>query len=179
MPTIEPARVVRIRPSPLQRWALVGIALLACAAIALADLPPAGIVAAALFTAFITRQAWRRSEAVALRLHGDGSLELRAAGQDWQPAVLLPRSSVTPWLCVLAYRSEGKTHSLALYPDSLHPDDFRHLRVWLRWRAQVAGDEHGEKKQSASPPSTTEAHLSLIRRPTEEGKKTSLPQTGI
>lgn len=136
----QPARIVRIRPSRLQRLALVGIALLALAAIALADLSPAGLLAATLLTGYLTWQAWRRPAVVALRLNGDGSLELRAAGQDWQPATLLPSSSVTPWLCLLAYRVQGKTQHLAIYPDSLHPEDFRHLRVWLRWQARVAGE---------------------------------------
>ncbi len=178
MRNTEPARVVRIRPSRLQRLALVGVAMLAVAAIALADLPPAGIIAAAIFTAFVTWQAWRRPAVVALRLNGDGSLELRDAGQDWQPASLLPHSSVTPWLCVLAYRSQEKTRSLALYPDSLHPDDFRHLRVWLRWQARVEGDER-RKKQPESVATTIESRLSLTRAPGGEGNKTALPKTEV
>ncbi len=137
MPNTEPPCVVRIRPSRLQRLVLVGIALLAVIAIGLADLPPGGSVTAALFAVFIAWRAWRRPAVVALRLNGDGSLELRAGGEDWQAAALLPRSSVTPWLCLLAYRAQGQTHSLALYPDSLHPDDFRRLRAWLRWQAKV------------------------------------------
>lgn len=178
MRNTETARVVRIRPSRLQRLVLVGVALLAVTAIALADLPPAGILAAALFTALVTWLAWRRPAVVALRLNGDGNLELRAAGQDWQPASLIPHSSVTPWLCVLAYRSNGRTQSLALYPDSLHPDDFRHLRVWLRWQARVEGDER-RKKQPQSVATTIESRLSLTRAPAGEGKKIALPKTDV
>ncbi|MFN3594089.1 MAG: protein YgfX [Thiobacillaceae bacterium] len=178
MRNTEPARVIRIRPSRLQRLLLAGIALLASSAIALADLPPAGLLAAALFTAFITWQAWPRPAAVALRLNGDGSLEWRAAGQDWQPASLLPRTSVSPWLCVLAYRSQDNTHSLALYPDSLHPDDFRHLRVWLRWQARVEG--YDRRKPKPQPfASTIEARLSRPRAHGEEGMKTSLPKMDV
>ncbi len=178
MRATQPARTIRIRPSRLQRRVLVGIALLALTAIALADLPAAGILAAVLFTVFITWRAWRRPAVVALRLNADGSLELRAAGQDWQPVSLLPHSSVTPWLCMLAYRAQGKARSLALYPDSLHPDDFRHLRVWLRWLARVEEDERG-KKHPESLTTTIDAHRSLIPSPSEEGNKTAFPKTDV
>lgn len=150
MRNILPARVVRIRPSRLQRWGLVVVALLALASIALAELPPPGRLAATLITGLVAWHAWRRPEVVALRPNPDGGLEWRAAGQDWQAANLLPDTYVTPWLCVLAFRSEGKTRRLPLYPDSLHPEDFRRLRVWLRWQARLepaAQPAHG--RQSA------------------------------
>lgn len=135
-----PTRVVRIRPSSWQRLILGTAALLALAAIALADLPTLGIGFAILFAAIVTWRAWARPHAVALRLGGDGRLEWRAVGQDWQPANLLPDSHVGPWLCVLSWRSQDSTYRLALYPDSLHPDDFRRLRTWLRWQARIEGD---------------------------------------
>lgn len=178
MPNTEPARIVRIRPSRLARLMLVTTALLAFTAIGLADLPTGASLAAALFTAFVAWQAWRRPVVVALRLNGDGRLELRAAGEDWQAADLLPRTSVTPWLCILAYRAQGKIHSLALYPDSLHPDDFRHLRVWLRWQARVDGDDRRKKPQSFA--ATIEAQLSRSRaHGEEEGMKTSPPKWDV
>lgn len=48
---------------------------------------------------------------------------------------VLGSSVALPWLVVLAVRPEGSRLSrhLALLPDSLPPEDFRALRVALRW----------------------------------------------
>jgi len=137
--------VMRLRPSRIVRAALVTTGLLALAAIALADLPIYGRLFAALVVIALTLQASRTSLPLALKLHPDGLLEWRDAASPWQPASLLARSAVSPWLCLLACRAEGggRARNLAILPDSLDADDFRRLRVWLRWRAKVDGAEPG------------------------------------
>jgi len=133
----QAAAIVRLRPSRIARAALAVVLLAALGAIVWADLPWYGRLAAATLAAAIALHAWRTRVPVALRLHPDGTLEWREAAQDWQAVTLLPSSHVTPWLCVLACRSDGRAHHLVIYPDSLHREDFRRLRVWLRWRANV------------------------------------------
>ena len=53
----------------------------------------------------------------------------------WSPATVLRSSFVLPWLVVLHLRLEGRRLMLpvVLLPDSMGNDDFRRLRVWLRW----------------------------------------------
>ena len=45
---------------------------------------------------------------------------------------------VLPFLVVLLYRSEGRLCTLTLLGDSLPADQFRQLRLWLRWRPAAA-----------------------------------------
>jgi len=145
MSAYQAPMVMRLSPSRIGRAALVATALLALAAIALADLPIHGQAIAALVVVALTLQAWRTSLPVALKLHPDGLLELRDAASPWQPVSLLARSTVSPWLCLLACRAEGsgQVRNLAILPDSLDADDFRQLRVWLRWLAKVEGADAG------------------------------------
>jgi toxin CptA len=73
---------------------------------------------------------------VALKLSGAG-LEAETRAGAWFPATVLGSSFVSPWLTVLHLKLEGRRFVLpvVLLPDSLAADDFRRLRVWLRWGA--------------------------------------------
>lgn len=141
MPAHQAPLVIRIKPSRIGRGALLLVFLLALAAIGLADLPLYGQLGAALLACVITLQAWRAPLPLELKLHADGRLEWREAAASWQSATALPGSTVSVWLCLLAYRTEGERRArhLTILPDSLEGDDFRRLRVWLRWRAGVEG----------------------------------------
>jgi toxin CptA len=132
---------LRLRPSRIGRAGLLTAALLALAAIGLADLPFPARVLAALAVGISVLRAWRPPMPLELRLQPDGRLEWRDAATSWQAASVLGSSVVNPWLSVLAWRPEGqrRVRYLVVYPDSLHPDDFRRLRVWLRWRAEIEG----------------------------------------
>ena len=144
MPTHQAPLAMRIKPSRIGRGALLLVFLLALAAIGLADLALYGQLGAALLACAITLQAWRAPLPHELKLHADGRLEWRESAASWQAAIVLPRSTVSPWLCLLAYRTEGERRAryLTILPDSLKGDDFRKLRIWLRWRAGVEGREH-------------------------------------
>jgi hypothetical protein len=39
------------------------------------------------------------------------------------------------FLVVLLYRQQGRLHSMTLLGDSISEEDFRQLRLWLRWRS--------------------------------------------
>lgn len=50
--------------------------------------------------------------------------------------IILGSTFVTSYLTVLNLRAEGKffTYSIVILPDSIDTEEFRQLRVWLRWR---------------------------------------------
>lgn len=75
----------------------------------------------------------------AIRLGRDGHLSiLRAGAEEFIAAELLPAATVHPWLTVFRLKSMGDTHPLVLVSDSLSRDDFRRLRVFLRWQADFS-----------------------------------------
>jgi toxin CptA len=86
--------------------------------------------------------AWRSaSEAVVgfeLRPDGSGAIEDRSGR--WREVGVLGSSFVSPLLTVLNLRvaGAGRRRSLIVTPDALGPDEFRRLRVWLRWRGAPA-----------------------------------------
>ncbi len=77
----------------------------------------------------------RGSSAVAgLILHGDGRLEKVGADGTANELVPHPHTTALPFLVVLLYRQDGRLTALTLLADSLAAEDFRQLRLWLRWR---------------------------------------------
>ena len=92
--------------------------------------------------------AWRSSGLVGaghcLRLQATGELYFLQGGQALDDATavsVLASSVVHPWLSVLHLKAPtGERHNLVLWPDSLNPDDFRRLRVFLRWRLAFSAD---------------------------------------
>lgn len=83
------------------------------------------------------RHVLRKSgEAVdGLHLAADGTFSVRLRQGGWQPAEVRGSSFVQPWLTVLHLSLEGRRFGIALVllPDMLPCEDFRRLRVWLRW----------------------------------------------
>ena len=79
-----------------------------------------------------------------LRIEADGKISGRPTGQaGFLPLRLLPGAAVHPWLTVLRLDGKGRAYWLLIAADSAAPDEFRRLRVCLRWCADVsdgAGD---------------------------------------
>ena len=123
---------------PSRRLRLARLALHAAAALAvwLAALPPWLQVAVSLVLLASAVRALLREALVRLRCRDDGRMELARDG-DFQAFRVSPGSVVLPGLCVLALRAEtnGERAWLTILPDGLAADDFRRLRVWLRWKA--------------------------------------------
>ncbi len=80
-----------------------------------------------------------------LILRGDGSLA--TVGADGDPkgvqgqateATVHPHTLVMSGLVVLVFRQQGRLRALTLLADSLAVEDFRQLRLWLRWRSVAA-----------------------------------------
>ena len=83
---------------------------------------------------------WRLSPSLsAIRLEGNGELWVALAGQnEFSLARILPVVTVHPWLTVVGLSAgNGVTHALIVTVDSLASPDFRRLRVFLRWRANL------------------------------------------
>lgn len=80
----------------------------------------------------------RRSGAITgLVLGNEGRLEIVGADGTAIDAVVHPHTVVLSFLVVLLYRRDRRLHSLVLLSDSFGGDDFRQLRLWLRWRSSA------------------------------------------
>lgn len=114
------------------QWLAHGVA---AAAVLAAAVPP--WLMAVLLLSVIASLAHRRRPAPVkgLLLNGEGGLEIVDAGGAATPATVHPHTLVLSFLVVLLYRSQGRLHSVTLLADSLAAEDFRQLRLWLRWRA--------------------------------------------
>jgi len=74
-------------------------------------------------------------QAVSLELSEDGHVSWKNRDGEWREGRLGASQFVSPALAVVEMRDD-KDHArrLVLMADSLPPEDFRRLRVWLRWR---------------------------------------------
>ena len=128
------------------RWLLLLLGLAHAAALALAisaGLPAwAKLMMVALVSvsgihsiALHALQALSRSTC-ALEISDDCAVQARDGGGEWWNAQLLPSTFVTPWLTILNLHIDGKRlpRHVILLPDRVDADQFRRLRVWLRWR---------------------------------------------
>ena len=71
----------------------------------------------------------------ALRVRGSGEVDVRSAGGRWRGGLLRAGSFVSPWLTLVLWRPEGARFDRAvlIVPDMLGEEEFRRLRVLLRW----------------------------------------------
>lgn len=62
-------------------------------------------------------------------------LNIKTRHHGWMISDILDTSFVTPWLTVLHLKLSQKRLPVyvVLLPDMLGPDEFRRLRVWLKW----------------------------------------------
>lgn len=140
--------LITVAPSRRLRLLVAGLHLAAAGALWLADLPMAaqlastGLIGASL-------AAYRRpGQPVTLRAKSRGELEIRE-GDAWKPVPAFSAQLLFPAITLLRYTPAGQDRPayLAILPDSLPAQDFRRLRVWLRW----LGDRRGSKPADADP----------------------------
>ena len=79
-------------------------------------------------------------QAISLELHEDGHASWRNAKGTWYVARAGSRHFVSGVLAILELESVGPARRkwLLLMSDSVPPEEFRRLRVWLRWRRSPA-----------------------------------------
>lgn len=93
------------------------------------------------------RMAWRlgADAVLALRIERDGVLRLHIRKNGWREGELLGSSYVSSFLTVINVRLPGerRMRSVVLLPDTIGAEDYRRLRVWLRWRPRVDSSSSG------------------------------------
>ena len=79
---------------------------------------------------------------VSALLKGDGSIEVTLRNGAAIPGRQIPGSFVHTWFTTILWRAEGARFSrpIAVLPDSLPAEQFRELRVWLKWRRAEGTD---------------------------------------
>lgn len=95
---------------------------------------PAPRILAATWVACAALHALRR-RARAVRFDPDGAIEVQDAAGQWRTGEVREGSFVAPWLTIVRWRPGGARFdaSIVLLPDMLPAEDFRRVRVWLRW----------------------------------------------
>jgi toxin CptA len=137
---------ISLRPS----WLLAGILVIAHgAAIAvffLIDVPPwlKAAACAILFGHLVPVVAQRAllltpGAVVAIEIGSDNRLSVQTRSSAWAEFDVLGTTYVMPYLTVLNLRQNGgrAVKRITLLPDSLHAEDFRKLRAWLRWKEDI------------------------------------------
>ena len=117
--TVATAAIVGLTPMPwtVRAWVLAALALCACEA--------------------IRRVAMHRGPrgVRAMRLSRGGELEVRCADDRRVAGAVRDGSFVAPWLTIVLWRPEGARigRALVILPDMVRSEEFRRLRVLLRW----------------------------------------------
>ncbi len=136
----------------LHRSRFVALALwliVACGTLVIAAFPRSTAVQALMCLMLWGGAAWSwralRPAFGGLLLERDGHLRLLdAEGRPGERARLMPGATVHPWLIVMQLLVEhGGRPVLVLAPDSMAPEEFRRLRVFLRWQAGFSEPDGG------------------------------------
>ncbi len=137
---MKPVAPLTIPLKPSRRLLLVqSTAHLVAAGAVLASTIPSWLMALLLLLVGLSLARQRRLPTVAaIVLRGDGNIEIVGADGTANEAVVHPHTLVLSFLVVLLYRQQGRLRSLTLPGDSLAFDDFRQLRLWLRWQSAAA-----------------------------------------
>jgi hypothetical protein len=137
---MKPVAPLTIPLRPSRRLLLVqSMAHLVAAGAVLVSTIPSWLMALLLLLVGLSLARRRRLPTVAaIVLRGDGNIEIVGADGTANEAVVHPHTLVLSFLVVLLYRQQGRLRSLTLPGDSLAFDDFRQLRLWLRWQSAAA-----------------------------------------
>ena len=143
---------LKLRPSILLASLLTLAGLIACIALTLLPLPVTLLLVLMALVVLMVTVAIRRhallahsASIVMLRLHGDGSLEISLNNGNRHAVRVLPDSFAGYQFAVLNLQLEQTTslwsvrRHLVLLFDHCDPEEFRRLRIWLRWGLESAG----------------------------------------
>lgn len=136
---------ITLRPSYLLALLLVAMHALALTSAWLVPLALAAKIGTAVpLTASLAlslqRHVWRagKRSVRAIRLNGECDISLQGKDGVWLEITLLPSSFISPYLTVLNLSLEGESMArhVVLLPDAIDKEQFRQLRVWLRWKCK-------------------------------------------
>jgi toxin CptA len=134
---------IALRPSRILAAILVIAHGAALAVIALVSVPlwlkVIAIAALAVSLVFEIRQTvlLRAPDAVvALEIASDDALSIQTRRGDWIECEVLGSTYVTYFLAIVNLKDQGsgRVKRAVILPDSIDAEDFRKLRVWLRWK---------------------------------------------
>lgn len=137
------AQRIAVSPSVLLAIAVCIAHLLAAGLFWLLPIPALGksvftlLIAVSLVFLLARDAALHAANAViALEIKGDGAISFQTRSGAWFDCTLLGSSYVSPRLTILNLRlGRGKrTRRVIIVPDNVDSNDFRILRMWLRWR---------------------------------------------
>lgn len=130
--------IITLRRSRLLDFFLVSIHALGALALFLVSLPTPIRIVTLVFVLLSLARALRRETFNRLTLSSENATEICLWGDAPRAVVasILPQTSVFFFLVVLHLHEEGSRvrMQLVLLPDQMGTDEFRRLRVWLRWR---------------------------------------------
>lgn len=130
---------IALRPSRrLLRWVqlLYGLVALVCLSL------PWPIAARLALTAVIVLDGWCQYRRLrhcygfsGLRVNAEHQLQMQRRGEaSWLTLPLCAPCHLLPGLVILQLRQDGRSRRLLLEPAMMESDDWRRLRVWMKWR---------------------------------------------
>lgn len=134
---------IGLRRSRFLRLALVSTVIVATGMAMKMPWPVGFRTALVLLVLITTCLAWRKfnKSPSAIRLEESGKILFSAADtSEFVEAELLSGATVHPWLTVARFKTAQGPLQLIVAVDTMKSDDFRHLRIFLRWRAEVSGE---------------------------------------
>ena len=129
---------VKLQPSHKLAVLLFAVHLVALWVVAIIEAPDgvrlilAVLIIISLWNDHVRLHGARRI--VLLTLRDKGVLEYVRLDDEAGAAGIHLQSAVTPLLAVILLRQGRRLETLMLLPDSLSRDDYRCLRLWLRWQ---------------------------------------------
>jgi hypothetical protein len=136
---MKPVATLSLQFKPSRRLLLLqSLAHVAAAAAVMASTIPSWLaVLLLLLVGFSWVRVRRGSALTGLMLRGDGTIETLSSDGAAAGAVLHQHTLVLSFLVVVLYRQNDRLQALTLLGDSLTTEDFRQLRLWLRWRGST------------------------------------------
>lgn len=107
----------------------------------------------------LRQHAWRagKRSVRAIRLNGECDMSLQGQDGVWLETKILPSSFISPYLTVLNLKAERERRArhVVILPDAMGAEQFRQLRVWLRWRCKAGNSDlpqsHREHRGRTTP----------------------------
>lgn len=134
---------INLRPSRILAATLVLAHGVAIAMVALAGMPLwleliaiAALVASLVFDVRQTALLRAPDAVIGLEITSDDKFSIQPRRGEWIECEVLGSTYVTSFLTILNLKGidSGRNTRAVILPDSLDAEDFRKLRVWLRWK---------------------------------------------